>query len=72
MTVQPTTPAPEPRSRVLAASCDRHLVDLMLEASPQTPVDVRVVEIREANYDHTCKCRVPAQWLIRTHGPTSA
>jgi hypothetical protein len=44
----------------------------MLEASPQTPVDVRVVEIREANYDHTCKCRAPAQWLIRTHGPTSA
>lgn len=73
MSTQPTTPAP--RSRVLAASCDKHLANLILGTLPgpeAPPADVRVVELREARTDSTCSCGVPAQWLVRTHGLPNA
>lgn len=60
-----------PRSRLLATACDAHLVNLMMGTAPgpeAPPIDVRVVELKEAREDMRCQCGVPAQWMIRTHG----
>ena len=54
-------------SRVLAASCDKHLVHLVTSTAPgDAPADVRLTELRTVDARYNCMCRVPAQWVVRT------
>lgn len=58
-----------PRSKVLAASCDKHLPSLILGTlpGPEAPAaDVRVTELREPDPLMKCSCGVPAQWKVRS------